>query len=80
MNRNKKGCKYSVIVTTLQPEMEFNIRQVQEYENMFIVRPEFFEDIIVQLRNTEYTLFQETRNLKNELIASKQENSDINDF
>lgn len=42
-NRNKKGCKYAVLVSTL--EMKTNndlpIRKVREYPDMYVVRPAY---------------------------------------
>jgi hypothetical protein len=34
INRNKKECKYAVIITTLEPDLEFNIREIDDYPNM----------------------------------------------
>jgi hypothetical protein len=80
INRNKKGCKYSVIVTTLEPETEFNIREIDEYQHMWICRPEFFEDIITQLRDKEISIFRETKELRNELQIAKLDNQDFDKF
>jgi hypothetical protein len=79
-NRNKKECKYSVIVTTLEPETEFNVREINDYPDMWIVRPEFFEDIITQLRDKEISIFNETLRLRNDLIALRRENMDFGQF
>jgi hypothetical protein len=40
MNRKKKKCKYSVIITTMEPELEFTIKLVKEYDDMYVIRPE----------------------------------------
>jgi hypothetical protein len=80
LNRNKKNCKYSVIVTTLEPNKEFTIRKVDKYENMYIVRPEFFENIIVQLRESELNAFEQNKELHALANSLKAEKTDINDF
>jgi hypothetical protein len=79
-NRNKKNCKYSVIVTTLEPSKDFTIRKVDKHENMYIVRPEFFENIIVQLRESELNAFEKNKALMEEACKLRSERSDITDF
>jgi hypothetical protein len=74
INRNKKKCKYCVIITTLEPKIEFTIRKVDIYENMFIARPEFFEEIITQLRDKEYSIFNEKKSLEKQLTELKNSN------
>ena len=80
INRNKKNCKYSVIVTTLEPEAEFNIRKIDEYDDMWVIRPEFFEDIITQLRDKELSIFMQTKNLSEQLEKNKLENLELDKF
>jgi hypothetical protein len=60
MNRNKKNCKYAVIVTTLDPDKNFTIKKVKDFSDMYVIRPEYFEEIIYNLRENEYNVFKET--------------------
>lgn len=76
-NRKKKGCKYAVLVSTL--EMKTNndlpIRKVREYEDMYVVRPAYmvsFLSMITSLTMKFKNLILEDIKEKLE-VKSKQE-------
>ena len=76
-NRNKKGCKYAVLVSTL--EMKTNndlpIRKVNEYPDMYVVRPAYmvtFLSMITSLSMKFKTLLLQDVKEKLE-VQSKQE-------
>ncbi|MDR2461938.1 MAG: DUF2130 domain-containing protein [Mycoplasmataceae bacterium] len=80
MNRKKKKCKYSVIITTMEPELEFTIKLVKEYDDMYVIRPEWLECIMIQLRRTEYNVFNATKDINRQLIQAKNTSTDIENF
>lgn len=75
-NKNKKGCKYAVLVSNLELDKPniLPIFKVREYENMYVVRPGYlmvFLNMIASLSTRFSTLLlskeQETIELKNKL-------------
>jgi hypothetical protein len=80
LNRRKKGCDYCVIVTTLEPNVDFSIRKVNEKEKMYIVRPEFFEEIICRLRDNELNAYEKTKETKNQLRKMEDEKEEVADY
>ena len=43
--KNNDGI-YSILVTELEPEIEFTIQRVNQYQNMFMVRPEYLNVLL----------------------------------
>ena len=79
-DRKEKGCEYAVLVSLLEPENElYNIGIVDvfyRYPKMYVVRPQFFIQIISLLRNASMNAMQ----YKVELQLVKAQNIDITSF
>jgi hypothetical protein len=79
-DRNEKGCEYAVLVSLLEPESElYNTGIVDvfhRYPKMYVVRPQFFIQIITLLRNAAMNSLQ----YKSELALVKAQNIDITNF
>jgi hypothetical protein len=79
-DRKRKNCEIAVLVTTLEPENElykagiYNVSH--EYENMWIIRPEFFVQFIILLRNAALGTVQS----KDQLAQLKAQNVDVTKF
>ncbi len=79
-DRKEKGCEYAVLVSLLEPENElYNTGIVDvfyRYPKMYVVRPQFFIQIITLLRNAAMNAMQ----YKTELQMVKAQNIDITNF
>lgn len=79
-DRTEKGCEYAILVSLLEPENElYNTGIVDvshRYPKMFVVRPQFFIQMIMLLRNAAMSALQ----YKTELAQVKAQNIDITDF
>ena len=79
-DRAEKGCEFAVLVSLLEPESElYNTGIVDvfhRYPKMYIVRPQFFLQIITLLRNAAMNSLK----YKSELARVKAENVDITNF
>lgn len=79
-DRVEKGCEYAVLVSLLEPDSElYNTGIVDvfhRYPKMYVVRPQFFLQIITLLRNASMN----TLKYKSELALVKAQNVDITDF
>ena len=79
-DRTEKGCEYAVLVSLLEPDSElYNTGIVDvshRYPKMYVVRPQFFIQIITLLRNAAMNALQ----YKTELELVKAQNIDITNF
>jgi hypothetical protein len=79
-DRNEKGCEYAVLVTLLEEDNElYNIGIVDVshlYPKMYVVRPQFFIQMITLLRNAAENALQ----YKAELALVRSQNIDITNF
>jgi hypothetical protein len=79
-DRNEKGCEYAVLVSLLEPDSDLyntGILDVSHrYPKMYVVRPQFFIQIITLLRNAAMNSLQ----YKSELALVKAQNVDITKF
>ena len=79
-DRKEKGCEYAVLVSLLEPDNElYNTGIVDvfyRYPKMYVVRPQFFIQIITLLRNAAMNAMQ----YKTELQLVKAQNIDISNF
>jgi hypothetical protein len=79
-DRNEKNCEYAILVSLLEPDSElYNTGIVDvshRYPKMYIVRPQFFIQIITLLRNAA----QSSLKYKAELALVKEQNVDITHF
>jgi hypothetical protein len=79
-DRTEKGCEYAVLVSLLEPDSElYNtgiIDVFHRHPKMYIVRPQFFLQIITLLRNAAMNSLK----YKSELALIRAENIDITNF
>ncbi|MEY8204162.1 MAG: DUF2130 domain-containing protein [Bermanella sp.] len=79
-DRTQKGCEYAVLVSLLEPDSElYNTGIVDvfhRYPKMYIVRPQFFLQIITLLRNAAMKSLE----YKTELALVKAQSIDITNF
>ena len=79
-DRREKNCEYAVLVSLLEPESElYNVGIVDvsyKYPKMYVVRPQFFIQIITLLRNAALN----TMEYKAELALVRAQNVDITNF
>lgn len=79
-DRNEKNCEYAILVSLLEPDSElYNTGIVDvshRYRKMYVVRPQFFIQIITLLRNAA----QNSLKYKTELALVKEQNIDITNF
>lgn len=79
-DRNEKKCEYAVLVSLLEPESElYNTGIVDvshRYPKMYVVRPQFFLQIISLLRNAAMSSLQ----YKAELALVKSQTIDVTNF
>jgi len=79
-DRNEKQCEYAVLVSLLEPESElYNIGIVDvshRYSKIYIIRPQFFIQIITLLRNAAMNSLK----YKAELALVKAQNIDVTNF
>ena len=79
-DRLEKGCEFAVLVSLLEPDSElYNTGIVDvfhRYPKMYIVRPQFFLQIITLLRNAAMNSLK----YKSELALVRAQNVDITNF
>lgn len=78
-DRTTKDCEYAVLVSLLEPDDEYynmGIVTVHEYDKMYVIRPQFFMQIISLINN----LAQDTLGYKAELARIHEQNLDIENF
>lgn len=79
-DRREKNCEYAVLVSLLEPESElYNVGIVDvsyKYPKMYVVRPQFFIQIITLLRNAALNAME----YKAELALVRAQNIDITNF
>lgn len=79
-DRSEKGCEYAVLVSLLEIDSDlYNIGIVDvshRFPKMYVIRPQFFIQMITLLRNAALNSMQ----FKNELALVKAQNVDITNF
>lgn len=79
-DRTEKKCEYAVLVSLLEPESElYNTGIVDvshRYPKMYVIRPQFFLQIISLLRNASTNALT----YKRELELTRQQNIDVTNF
>jgi len=66
-DRNAKGCEYAILVSMLESDNDLyndGIVEVYQYPKMFVVRPQFFMQIISLLRGTSMKSVEYKRELE----------------
>lgn len=79
-DRNEKGCEYAILVSLLEPDSElYNTGIVDvshRFPKMYVVRPQFFLQMITLLRNAAMNSLK----YKSELALVKEQSIDITNF
>jgi len=79
-DRREKGCEYAILVSLLEAESEFYntgiVDMSYKYPKMYVIRPQFFIQIITLLRNAAMNSMQ----YKRDLAIAKNQNVDITNF
>ena len=79
-DRRDKGCEYAVLVSLLEADNEFYNTGIVDvsykYEKMYVIRPQFFIQIITLLRNAGLKSLE----YKSELAMMRNQNIDIINF
>jgi len=79
-DRTEKSCEYAVLVSLLEPESDFYntgiVDMFHRYPKMYIVRPQFFLQVITLLRNAA----MHSLKYKTDLALMKAQNIDITNF
>ena len=79
-DRNAKGCEYAILVSMLEADsVYYNAGIVDishQYKKTYVVRPQFFLQIITLLRNAS----QNSLEYKTELALVKEQNLDVTTF
>ena len=79
-DRNEKGCEYAILVSLLESDNDlYNTGIVDvshRYPKMFVIRPQFFIQIITLLRTAAMGALQ----YKTELAIVKSQNIDVTNF
>ena len=79
-DRNKKGCEYAVLVSTLEEDSKLYNRGIVDvshrYPKMFVVRPQFFLAIIGLIRNMALKSYE----YKKQVAVYENEHWDLANF
>ena len=79
-DRREKKCEYAVLVTMLEADNDYYntgiIDVSHEYEKMYVIRPQFFIQLIGLLRNAALNSLQ----YQQELALIREQNIDITHF
>jgi hypothetical protein len=79
-DRTEKKCEYAVLVSLLEAESEFYNTGIvdvsHKFDKMYVIRPQFFIQIITLLRNAALNSMQ----YKAELSLIRNQNIDITNF
>ncbi len=79
-DRNEKNCEYAVLVSLLEADSEYYNTGIVDvsykYPKMYVIRPQFFIQIITLLRNAALSSLK----YKHELELIKTQNIDITNF
>jgi hypothetical protein len=79
-DRNQKGCEYAVLVSLLEEDNDYYNTGIVDvshlYPKMYVVRPQFFIQMITLLRNAAENALQ----YKAELALVRAQNIDITNF
>lgn len=79
-DRTEKGCEYAVLVSLLEPDSElYNTGIIDvsyRFPKMYVIRPQFFIQMITLLRNAALNSMQ----YKSELALIREQNVDVANF
>ena len=79
-DRNEKDCEYAILVSLLEPESDYYNTGIVDvshrYPKMYVIRPQFFIQMITLLRNAA----MKSLKYKIELALAKEQTIDITNF
>ena len=79
-DRNEKNCEYAILVSLLESESEYYntgiVDVFHKYPKMYVIRPQYFIQMITLLRNAAMRSLQ----YKKELVKIREQNIDITNF
>ncbi len=79
-DRDKKGCEYAVLVSTLEADSKLYNRGIVDkshlYPKTYVVRPQFFLAIIGLIRNMALKSYE----YKRQIVQYQRENVDVTNF
>lgn len=79
-DRNEKGCEYAVLVSMLEADNDYYNTGIVDvsyrYPKMYVIRPQFFIQMITLLRNAALNSLQ----YKQELMVVKNQKLDLSNF
>jgi hypothetical protein len=79
-DRNEKGCEYAILVSLLEPANDYYNTGIVDvshrYPKMYVIRPQFFIQMITLLRNAAMNSLK----YKIELALAKEQTIDITNF
>ena len=79
-DRRDKGCEYAILVSLLEADNDFYNTGIVDvsykYPKMYVIRPQFFIQLITLLRNAAINSLQ----YKQELALMKNQNIDVTNF
>ena len=79
-DRREKSCEYAVLVSMLEADNDFYntgiVDMSHKYEKMYVIRPQFFIQIITLIRNASL----KTVEYKKQLVVARNQNIDITNF
>ncbi len=79
-DRNEKGCEYAILVSLLEADSEYYntgiVDMSHKYPKMYVIRPQFFIQIITLLRNAALNSI----GYQEQLIEVRNQNIDISNF
>ena len=81
-NRNKKGCKYALLVSNLETEKanDIPIYRVNEYQDMYVVRPAYMMTFLNIITSLTMRFVKIILDDKNETLELKKKNDFFEEF
>lgn len=80
-DRNKKGCTYALLVSTLEPgENDLPIFKVNDYEDMYVIRPQFFVSFLNIINSLALKYADLKKQIDKEAIEFKDKDEILREF
>lgn len=78
-DRKNKKCEYAILVTELENERDFIWYQINEYEKMYVVRPQY----LFHMLSLIYNISHKYKNIRDDLLKKRvelNENQDLKEI
>lgn len=75
-DRNKNKTEFALLISELEPENNFSILKVKEYEDMYVIRPEYFVSFISLVR----TIATKRKEINKSVLNFKEKQKIIDEF